>query len=93
MICKPHLTITNEYTISQLTDLGISTVSEQITHIKTDQEIPDLLGSWSIEYFTCAAIYVRYKDYMLSLMEDKTIADMFLYCRRCLALKRMGIQL
>lgn len=79
MIYKPYKRIVNNFTVGELNKLRIFRVSDLIAHLKTNQTISESLGIWGMESFSYKTIYIRHKDYLLGLKEDKTIDEIFDY--------------
>ena len=77
MIYKPNSSIVNNFTESDLRELGLTKASKLIDFLKNDANIRERLGTWGLDNFSVDTIYVRHNDYLLGLREDKLISDMF----------------
>ncbi len=79
MIYKPNYSITKKYDIESLNESEIFTIGELIDYIKTDDTIKKSIGDWGMENLSHLTIYIKYKDYLLGLKEDKIVSNIFDY--------------
>lgn len=77
IIYKPNSSITREFTEETLQQSAIVYVSELIEHLKKDIAIRERLGTWGLENFSIATVYLQHHGYLLGLQEDKSISDVF----------------
>lgn len=79
MIYRPHYTETKVFSQKDLDQLGIVYVSELIEHIKHDNKMCEVLGEWGFETIGAETVYIRHRDYLLGLQEDKALSSIFGY--------------
>lgn len=79
MICRPIRTATKTFSQNDLNELNIARVSELIEHIKQDDAMREVLGEWGLGSVGIETVYIRYQDYLLGLLEDKALSDIFDY--------------
>lgn len=79
MIYRPTHTKTKVFSQKDLDSLGIVRVSELVEYIKQDDAICEILGEWGLENICTATIYIQHQNYLLGLLEDKTLSDIFNY--------------
>lgn len=77
MIFKPNHTLTRTYSLDELTDRSVVSISELIQHIKADDQIKNLLGEWETDMFDIQTVFFKHDRYLLGLQEDKTIEQVF----------------
>lgn len=75
MIYAPHTSITRFFDNADLGFLNITTVDEMIAHLKKESILSMAMGKHMAEELTISRIYVRHKDYMLGLQEDKALTQ------------------
>ena len=79
MIYRPIQTTTKIFSEEFLDKLNITHVGELIEHIKQDHAMRKVLGEWGLENINLETIYVRHQDYLLGLLEDKALSDIYDY--------------
>lgn len=79
MIWRPIHTATKTFSQDDLNELGIARVSELIEHIKQDDAMREVLGEWGLESIGTETVYIWRQDYLLGLLEDKALSDIFDY--------------
>ena len=79
MIYRPHYTETRVFSQKDLEQLGIVYVSDLIEYIKHDNKMREVLGEWGLETIDAEKVYIRHRDYLLGLREDKTLSSIFDY--------------
>lgn len=77
MIYKPNNSITKTYIVEHLEKLGIFRMSELADSMKNSEMLRESLGTWGTENLGYSTIYIKYKEYLLGLKEDKAISDIF----------------
>jgi len=77
MIYKPCHSLTRTYSLDELADRSIVSISQLIQYIKTDKQIKDHLGEWETEQFNVQAVFFKHQNYLLGLQEDKTVKQVF----------------
>ncbi len=78
MIYKPNSSISRSFTMEILFQLRLVHVGELIDYLKTDSDVRKELGIGGLENFNISTVYVRYRDCLLGLREDKAISEVFL---------------
>ena len=79
MIYRPTHTTTRVFSQKDLDELGIVRVSDLTAYIRQDDAMREVLGPWGLENISPAAIYIRHEEYLLGLLEDKALSDIFDY--------------
>ncbi len=79
MICRPIHTAAKTFSEKVLNKLNIAHVGELIEHIKQDHAMREVLGEWGLENIGVETIYIRHRDYLLGLLEDKALSDIYDY--------------
>ena len=80
MIYKPHSTVRKVFSLNNCNDCGIVYISDLINHIVANlSDIQSLLGDYGMENFNYRSIYIRHKDYLLGLQNDKSLAEIFYF--------------
>ena len=59
--------------------MGIVYVSDLIEYIKGDNKMREVLDEWGLETIDAEKVYIRHRDYLLGLREDKTLSSIFDY--------------
>ncbi len=77
MIYRPNHTVTMAFSEEVLNELNIAHVGELIEHIKQDHAMREVLGEWGLENIGVETIYIRHQDYLLGLLEDKALSDIY----------------
>lgn len=77
MIYKPNSTVTRNFTEAALQQFAIVYVSELIDHLKKDIAIKEVLGTWGLENFSIATVYIQHHGYLLGTQKDKPISAIF----------------
>ncbi len=77
MIYKPYGNITKSFAKTTLQQLKIVHISEFIDYLKKDPAVREGLGTWGLENFSIATVYLQYHDYLLGIQKDKTISEIF----------------
>lgn len=79
MIYQPVHTTTKTFSQKDLCELGINYVSDLVEDIKQDHAMREVLGEWRLENISTETIYIQCQDYLLGLLENKAISDVFDY--------------
>lgn len=79
MIYRPFNTTTKIFSEEELRELGITYVSDLVEDIKRDHTMRDVLGEWGLENISAKTIYIQHRKYLLGLLDNKTIEDIFEY--------------
>lgn len=79
MIYRPINTTTKIFSEEDLRELGITYVSDLVENIKRDHAMRDVLGEWGLENINTKTIYIQHQKYLLGLLDNKTIEEIFDY--------------
>lgn len=79
MIYRPIDTITKTFSQEDLSELSIDYVGDLVEEIKRDRAMREVLGEWGLENISANTIYIQHNGYMLRLLDNKNISDIFDY--------------
>ena len=78
MVDNPYDSIQTAYTWQELSEQGIKRVSDLIENVKTkNADIESKIGSYGMENFCYQNVYLKQKDYLIGLQEDKALNTIF----------------